>query len=181
MTASPSDLQQLDSEREWSNVTAALSELRQRGRVEVVRLAEPTLSALQRHLRHDTYHIFHFIGHGDIDPNTQDSMLAIEDDHGRNRRVGVDDLGMLLHDHRSLRLAVLNSCEGARGDRSDPFSGTAQTLVQQGIPAVVAMQFEITDDAAATFGHVLYEPSLTAIQSMQPRPRHEKPSTLTAT
>ena len=155
--ASPSDLQQLDGEQEWSNVTAALSELTQRGRVEVVRLAEPTLSALQRQLRRDTYHIFHFIGHGGFDPHTQAGMLAMEDDHGRARLVAGDDLGTLLHDHRSLRLAVLNSCEGARGDRGDPFSGTAQSLVQQGIPAVVAMQFEITDDAAITFGHVLYE------------------------
>ena len=81
----------------------------------------------------------------------------MEDDHGRARLVGGEDLGTLLHDHRSLRLAVLNSCEGARGDRADPFSGTAQSLIQQGIPAVVAMQFEITDDAAITFGHVLYE------------------------
>ena len=155
--ASPSDLQQLDGEQEWSNVTAALSQLTQRGRVEVVRLAEPTLSALQRQLRRDTYHIFHFIGHGGFDPQTQDGMLAMEDDHGRSRLVAGEDLGTLLHDHRSLRLAVLNSCEGARGDRSDPFSGTAQSLIQQGIPAVVAMQFEITDDAAITFGHVLYE------------------------
>ena len=155
--ASPSDLQQLDSEQEWSNVTAALSQLTQRGRVEVVRLAKPTMGALQRQLRRDTYHIFHFIGHGGFDPNTQGGMLAMEDDHGRARLVGGDDLGMLLHNHRSLRLAVLNSCEGARGDRADPFSGTAQSLIQQGIPAVVAMQFEITDDAAITFGRGLYE------------------------
>ena len=155
--ASPSDLQQLDSDQEWRNVTAALSQLGQRGRVEVVRLPQPTLSALQRQLRRNTYHIFHFIGHGGFDPGTQDGMLAMEDDHGRSRLVGGDDLGTLLHDHRSLRLAVLNSCEGARGDRSDPFSGTAQSLIQQGIPAVVAMQFEITDDAAITFGNVLYE------------------------
>jgi Tol biopolymer transport system component len=155
--ASPSDLPQLDSEQEWSNVTAALSQLTQRGRVEVVRLAKPTLSALQRQLRRDTYHIIHFIGHGGFDPKTQGGMLAMEDDHGRYRLVGGDDLGMLLHNHRSLRLAVLNSCEGARGDRADPFSGTAQSLIQQGIPAVVAMQFEITDDAAITFGRALYE------------------------
>jgi hypothetical protein len=155
--SSPSDLQQLDGEQEWSNVTAALSELSQRGRVEVVRLEKPTLSALHRRLLHDTYHVFHFIGHGGFDPNTQDGMLAMEDEYGRSRLVGGGDLGTLLHNHRWLRLAVLNSCEGARGDRSDPFSGTAQSLVQQGIPAVVAMQFEITDDAAITFGHALYE------------------------
>jgi CHAT domain len=84
-------------------------------------------------------------------------MLAMADERGRAPLVAGDELGTLLHDHQSLRLAVLNSCEGSRGDRSDPFSGTAQSLIQQGIPAVVAMQFEITDDAAIKFGHVLYE------------------------
>ena len=154
--ASPSDLQLLDGEKEWSNVTAALGELTQWGLVEVVRLEEATLGALHRQLRRDTYHIFHFIGHGGFDPHTQAGTLAMEDEHGRSRMVG-EELGTLLHDHQSLRLAVLKSCAGARGGRSDPFSGTAQSLIQQGIPAVVAMQFEITDEAAITFSHVLYE------------------------
>jgi tetratricopeptide (TPR) repeat protein len=56
-----------------------------------------------------------------------------------------------------LRLAILNACEGARADRTDPFAGTAQSLVQQGIPAVIAMQFEITDQAAIAFAHEFYE------------------------
>ncbi|MCP4306519.1 MAG: hypothetical protein GY926_10515 [bacterium] len=46
---------------------------------------------------------------------------------------------MILHEHRSLRLEILNACEGARSSRTDPFSGTGKSLVQQGIPAVVAM------------------------------------------
>ena len=63
---------------------------------------------------------------------------------------------MLLHDHESLRVAVLNACEGARTSKQDPFAGSAQTLVQQGIPAVIAMQFEIADDVASTFAHEFY-------------------------
>jgi hypothetical protein len=59
-------------------------------------------------------------------------------------------LGTLLHDEDTLRLAVLNACEGARAARTDPFAGTAQCLIQQGIPAVIAMQFEISDEAAIT-------------------------------
>jgi tetratricopeptide (TPR) repeat protein len=65
-------------------------------------------------------------------------------------------LGTLLHDHRPLRLAVLNACEGARASRADPFAGTAQSLVQQGIPAVIAMQFEVTDEAAICFTREFY-------------------------
>ena len=70
--------------------------------------------------------------------------------------MGSQYLGMLLHDHDSLRLAILNACEGARTSRQDPFAGSAQSLVQQGIPAVIAMQFEIADDVASTFAHEFY-------------------------
>jgi CHAT domain-containing protein len=79
-----------------------------------------------------------------------------EDEHGRGRAVSGQDLGILLHDHDTLRLVVLNACEGARTGQDDPFSGSAQGLIQQGIPAVVAMQFEISDSAAITLASEMY-------------------------
>ena len=155
--ASPVEHPALDGEQEWRNVTEALSDLVQAQRVQVERLAKPTLDALQRQLRRGSYHVLHFIGHGGWDSQSQDGVLAFEDSFGRMSLVSGEDLGTILYDHRSSRLAVLNACEGARGDRADPFAGTAQSLVQQGIPAVIAMQFEITDAAAIIFAQVLYE------------------------
>jgi len=115
-----------------------------------------TLSDLRKQLRQGTYHIFHFIGHGGFDERTQDGVLLLEDEARRGRRVSGHDLSMLLHNHRWLRLAILNACEGARTSRHDIFAGTAQSLVQQGMPAVIAMQFEITDQAAITFAEEFY-------------------------
>jgi CHAT domain len=66
-------------------------------------------------------------------------------------------LAELLDDHYPLRLVFLNSCEGAKGSESDAFSSTAATLVRRGIPAVVAMQYEITDKAAIEFSRDFYE------------------------
>jgi hypothetical protein len=83
-------------------------------------------------------------------------VLLLEDEEGRGRPVSGQYLGTLMHDERTLRLAVLNACEGARTSRADPFAGTAQSLVQQGVPAVIAMQFEITDQAAVAFTHEFY-------------------------
>jgi tetratricopeptide (TPR) repeat protein len=71
--------------------------------------------------------------------------------------LGATDLALLLDDHFFLRLAFLNSCEGARGSPRDAFSSTAATLVRSGIPAVVAMQYEITDKAAIEFSRSFYE------------------------
>ena len=55
-----------------------------------------------------------------------------------------------------MRLAVLNACEAGRTDPADPFAGVADTLVRRGIPAVIAMQFEVSDDAAVEFAPALY-------------------------
>ncbi|MFN3982407.1 MAG: CHAT domain-containing protein, partial [Caldilinea sp.] len=40
--------------------------------------------------------------------------------------------------------------------RTDPFAGVGQSLLRQGIPAVIAMQFAISDAAATVFAHEFY-------------------------
>ena len=156
MISSPSDYPQLDVKRESAKITEALGELEKHGLVTVERQEDATLAELQRRLRKNQYHIFHFVGHGGFDAQADDGLLIMEDQENRGRRVSAQFLGTILHDHRPLRLAVLNACEGARASRGDPFAGTAQSLVQQGIPAVIAMQFEVTDEAAICFTREFY-------------------------
>ncbi len=59
-------------------------------------------------------------------------------------------LARLVVNYRSIRLAVLNACDSGQTDDGRAFVGLAPQLVAAGIPAVVAMQFPITDKAAAT-------------------------------
>jgi CHAT domain len=156
MISGPRDYAELDVEQEWARLTGAVSELQATGQVDVYRLEEATLAALQGRLRRGAFHVFHFIGHGGYIPDWHDGVLVFEDDAGRGRKVSGEELGGLLDDHEPMRLAVLNACEGARTSGTDPFAGPAQSLIQQGLPAVVAMQFEITDAAAITFCHEFY-------------------------
>jgi formylglycine-generating enzyme required for sulfatase activity len=61
-----------------------------------------------------------------------------------------------LGDHSNIRAVLLNACDGGQsGD--DIFSSTAATLIRRGVPAVVAMQYEITDQAAIEFARTFYE------------------------
>ncbi|MGE0599994.1 MAG: CHAT domain-containing protein [Dehalococcoidia bacterium] len=150
--ASPSDFEPLQVEDEWKRLQAVADSV---SALSIERLEKPTLSELQRALRRE-YHILHFVGHGGFDEATQDGLLVFEDEQGRGNEVSATYLSTLLHDADSLRLAVLNACDGARGSRTDQFSGVAQSLLQQGVPAVVAMQFEISDDAALTFAREFY-------------------------
>jgi hypothetical protein len=156
MISSPTDFPSLDVEAEWTRLNEALADLISKNQIAIERLDDATLDALQRRLRRERYHIFHFIGHGEFDESSQEGVLILEGDRGRGHRVGSQSLGMMLHDHETLRVAILNACEGARTSRTDPFAGSAQSLVQQGIPAVIAMQFEIADDVASRFAHEFY-------------------------
>ena len=156
MISSPTDHPQLDVMREVAKMEEALADLQARGLVQVERQEDATLAELQRRLRARDYHVFHFVGHGGFDREIQDGFLLLEDAQNRGRKVGAQYIGTVLRDHRPLRLALLNACEGARGSVTDPFAGTAQSLVQQGIPAVIAMQFEFTDESAICFTHEFY-------------------------
>ena len=151
----PCDYPRLDLEAEWAQVAAALGELTDAGALAFTELAAPTLGELRRALLRDTFHVLHFMGHGGFDQQ-RGGVLLFTDRAGRGLPVTAGDLGVLLHDHTSMRLAVLNACEAGRTDPADPFAGVADTLVRRGIPAVIAMQFEVSDDAAIEFAPALY-------------------------
>jgi hypothetical protein len=154
--SSPSDYPRLDVDQEWTHLRDALEKPVAQGRLELERVEGASLSALQHILRKRDFHIFHFIGHGCFDPKEQEGYLVFGDQDHRGRLVGGQDLGVLLHNHPPMRLAFLNACEGARAARNDPFAGAAQSLAQQGLPAVIAMQFKITDEAAILFSQEFY-------------------------
>jgi hypothetical protein len=154
--SNPREFPQLKVETEWRTLNDALSELVQSSLVSITRLEKPTMLALQQQLRKDEYHILHFIGHGTFSEYREDGLLLLEDDQGAGAPVSGHYLGTLLHDEKSLRLAVLNACEGARTSISDPYAGTAQQLVRQGIPAVIAMQFEVGERTAETLSREFY-------------------------
>lgn len=156
MVSSPSDYPPLDVEHEWTKLHEALADLEQRGLVLLDRLDEATLPALQRRLRHGPYHVFHFVGHGGFDEGMDDGVLVLEGQDGRGHLVSGSYLGEMLRGEQPVRLALLNACEGARNGTTDPFSGAAQSMVQQGISAVIAMQFEISDAAAIVLAQEFY-------------------------
>ena len=59
-----------------------------------------------------------------------------------------------------LRLATLATCKGGQMIRQQgqhPFSGVASALIAGGLPAVVAMQFTISVDAASAFTSSFYK------------------------
>ena len=156
MVASPSDYPALDVEREKGRLESAVAKLTDAKVVELSWLKGQTPQDLLDELQNPPWHVFHFIGHGGFNAELGEGVVVFADEAGVSRQVTGRDLGLLLGDHDPLRLAVLNSCDSARGDSADVFSSTAAALVRRGTPAVVAMQYEITDQAAIEFSRYFY-------------------------
>ncbi len=155
VVSSPAGLAALDVEDERARVEAALDSMIDRGLVELEWCDPATPRSLRHCLRDGTFHILHFVGHSDFDA-TGEGALYLSDEDGQPTAVTDAVLTALLGDQTSLRLVVLNSCKGARTTLTDPFSGIATSLVALGLPAVVAMQFSISDDAAIVFAEELF-------------------------
>jgi WD40 repeat protein len=154
--ALPSDRDPLDVEEEQQWLEAALVDLERTGRVRLTWIEGQTWRDLQRAMRQGRWHVFHFIGHGGFDQTADEGIIALADDQGGTRPLHAGDLSLLLRDHASLRLVLLNACDTGRTGALDPFSSTAGALVRRGIPAVVAMQYEISDRAAIEFTRTFY-------------------------
>lgn len=153
VTSHPRGLHPLDAHQEWKRLEEALSRNAQVG----VRLMHgTTLSKLRQAVR-ESFDIFHFIGHGGFERRSGRGALLFEKKNGEPDPVTGRDLARILRQQALPGLVVLNACEGGRAGPEDPFAGVAQRLVQEGIPAVVAMQTKVADKAATIFSQSFYE------------------------
>ncbi len=156
MISSPRDYEPLDTDGEWEKLQEATRPLQQTGVLTMERLEDANLLALQHRLQSAPIHILHYIGHGAYDKRLGGGTLVLEGEDHQAVLCPGDDLAVSVADHRHLRLAILNACEGARSSIDDPFAGVAQQLLSKGMPAVVAMQFSISDQAAIGFSKEFY-------------------------
>ena len=159
MVAGPRGLAGLNVEVEKARLEQAVAGLQADGLVELEWLKGQTWRDLAKAIRpgRGPWHIFHFIGHGGYNQAREEGFLCLCDRQGERHDLTATQLGRILADQRTLRLVVLNACEGATGSNYDIFSSAAATLVRRGLPSVIAMQYEITDRAAVEFAEQLYD------------------------
>lgn len=123
------------------------------------------LAAVNDELATGNYHILHFVGHGAFLEGSRErppkGYLRFNSGDGAGE-TWVDDtrLQSMLGNYRDLKLVLLNACRGAslggRPGAKAGFSGIAPAILRAGVPAVVAMQTDITDEAAARFADTFY-------------------------
>ncbi len=152
-SAVPGDCVPLEVEREQQLIKRSLEPLVEKGKVELEFLFHATISGLSQRVR-DGFHVLHFLGHGRLDEETGEGMLLLEDEWGDSAPLNGSQLGDILRGS-DVRLVLLNACETARSTR-DSLLGVAPRLVASGLPAVIANQFPIDDEAAQDIAHEFY-------------------------
>jgi DNA-binding transcriptional ArsR family regulator len=149
----PAAMPHLSLTEEAGKIAAALREL---PGVEVVPLNDPTIETLREALLRQDFQILHFMGHGGFEERSGQGVLFFTGAQGETVPVSGSLLATHLAGMDALRLIFVNACETARSSTAAPFAGVATALLRAGIPAVIAMQRPIQDDAALEFSRTVY-------------------------
>lgn len=108
----------------------------------------PTIT---RHLR-EGYDVLYLIAHGKFNTDESESALWLEDEAGKVARVrGSELLAQLDEIANWPRLIVLLACQSAHADETRALLSLGPRLSVKGLPAVLAMQDDISIATSATF------------------------------
>jgi hypothetical protein len=156
VSASPSGHPPVALARELAHLKDSLSEA---ALFELLDHATP--ETLRDALQDHRPNVLHFVGHGEMKEGG--GAIVLESEDGTANPVSGRGLAVLLENHvPPLQLVFLNSCEGGATSPQDAFSSVAETLVKRHLPAVIAMQFPIPDDAAVTLARGFYRDLMAA-------------------
>jgi hypothetical protein len=149
-----SEFDTLDLQAERMRLEKALAPLQ--GRIQLTWLQGQSWPALLQAMRSHPWHVLHYVGHGGFDPATGEGLVLFADEQGNAQPFTAGQFARMVADCQTLRLVTLNVCDGARASARDNFASTAATLLRRGVPAVVAMQSPISDQAALSFAQAFY-------------------------
>lgn len=176
----------------------SISNIRKKVNIKVLR--PPSFEQFERELNDKPgfYHIVHFDGHGDFDPNSQgfqhsfgaagQGVLVFEAFDGSPQIITAAKIAQNLADC-CVPIFVLNACKSAQ-EGEEKFSSVATRLVSLGAKGVVAMAYSLYAQAAKHFMGRLYgelaagKSLSTAVsagrkevlnQPQRPSPKGEKP------
>jgi CHAT domain/SIR2-like domain len=151
----------LDLEREWNNLDRLGGKLPDR--MQVQRLSgRVTPDLLRDTLRRSRWDVLHFSGHGEL-TDVGRTVIRLNDEEGRDRWLDGEAFSHLLVG-TGVRLAVLNCCMGGSAVPHRSMSGLGPFLLRAGVPAVVAMRYEITDAVAIRFAERFYSELLGGLE-----------------
>jgi tetratricopeptide (TPR) repeat protein len=159
VTALPENLDEsakmLEIEKEHERLIGAIGTFEANGgkpNVVIEFLDTASLNEIEAALSKHQHDIVHISGHGSYDEKVKKGILHLEDDEGNHSEVSGATLGEKIRQHKCVKLLILSACETAIIG-----NGVAEELCEFGIPAIVAMRYAVTDEAAKIFTTALYQ------------------------
>jgi hypothetical protein len=142
-------LARVDKEAELATIASGL------GQIPFHVVEKATLNDIIAALQADQYDILHLVAHGTFVKG--ESLLWLEDESGAIARVPGGDLVTRLRELENRpRLAVLASCQSAGRGKGDVLTSLGPRLASAGIPAVLAMQDNLTMETNAKLMPVFF-------------------------
>jgi hypothetical protein len=96
------------------------------------------------------------IAHGEISADRAQARVVLESDDGSAQPIDANDLAVIFANAPQVRFVALNLCVGARVVGREPLSGVAQAIISNGVPAVVGMSTDVSDQAVSRFSAPLF-------------------------
>lgn len=144
--ASPADLDPLSLAEERERIEKELADANLDA--ERTWLEHATSESLDRALEDNRCDVFQYSGHGE---SGEGGFLCLErSGSGEAANFSAGNLGLALAD-KGVLVAVLAACVTAEIEARLPWSSVARSLEIAGVPAVVGMQLNITDEGALDF------------------------------
>jgi hypothetical protein len=127
------------------------------GEVEIDRVHAPTPQELDTKLQTGGYDVVHYFGHGGLDAARDEGFLQLDRKGGRPFPFYANDFATLVAGS-GVRLEFLNACDtGRAGTDTDPArSSLAAALLDRGVPAVIATQYEMPEKGSHLLAWLIY-------------------------
>lgn len=155
--AAPKGLGPVEYKRIWDELEQTTRELNKQ--IQVLDLVTSATTQSIDNLLEQEPHIFHFIGHARFKNETQQEKGEIAlIDALPDRPLWVDSKRFSeIFNRHSPQVILLQACEGGSLSSSTALVSVASYLVQKNIPAVIAMQYEISNVTAQRFVLEFYQ------------------------
>lgn len=155
LSSQPKGIAQLNVKREVSMLKKALGWMG-RYHYEYHWLPDASWDRVQDALVEKKPNVVHFIGHGTVNPSDGMGELLFCDEEGNPDPISARELGLLFKDH-GIELLFLNACASAQVVEDRIGGAVAISLLRQGIPNVLAMQYPIPDKSATLLTETFYK------------------------
>lgn len=155
VSANPRDMPLLSAiDKEIAAISNLLKTFDASGKIGRLEILEHVTSSRLHTALHEPFDVVHFMGHGAF--RDERGYLILEDEQGYQKWTEAETISDLVR-NTSVRLLLLNACDTAIPSPDESLIGVAHAAHAAGIPAVVAMQQTILDQAAAEFASAFYQ------------------------